>query len=77
MNLFKTKNMNELMELTENKTLPELKRELKFQLSKGEKIGGVICSHIISEINKAKINNFLLACETDIDGVSEYEDYHG
>lgn len=38
--------MNELNELTDGKTLLELKNELEFQVKNSEYIGGVICSHI-------------------------------
>lgn len=38
--------MNELSEITEGKTIDELKVELKFQQEMGETLGGTICSHI-------------------------------
>ena len=47
--------MNELQELTDNKTLPELKKELDFQVNhQGESLGGTICSHIVHAIEMMK-----------------------
>ena len=45
--------MTELYELTDGKTILELKRELKHQIQNGELAGGTICSHIEHEINKS------------------------
>lgn len=43
--------MSELDELTEGKSLAELQKELDYQINKmGESIGGIICSHIIYQI---------------------------
>jgi hypothetical protein len=44
--------MTELEELTNEKTLEELKNELRFQLRQGESLGGAICSEIVFEIEK-------------------------
>jgi hypothetical protein len=43
--------MNELNELTDGKNLPELKKELAFQIKNGESEGGTICSHIWQKID--------------------------
>lgn len=42
--------MTELIEMTEEKSLSELKIELEFQLSNGENLGGTIASHISHHI---------------------------
>jgi hypothetical protein len=58
--------MNELMKLTENKTLPELYKELEFQIKNGENKGGAICSHIANEIRKKKVFNLVEKYENDL-----------
>lgn len=46
--------MSELNELTYGKQLPELVKELSFQIEKiGESIGGTICGHIMHSISVA------------------------
>lgn len=43
--------MSELDEITQGKTIEELKKELDFQVNTmGECMGGCICSHILGEI---------------------------
>jgi len=44
--------MNELEEITTNKSQDTLIEELSFQLNNGETLGGNICSHIVSQIKK-------------------------
>ena len=45
---------SELLEMTNGKNLAELQKELEYQQSMGETLGGAICSHIVYEMEKLR-----------------------